>query len=165
MVEGNTFQLRQTRFCQPPIQDDDTAEQTDTFPTHKTCFGQLPIQDDDTAEHPHFLSSEGRELPTRDSVVQVFGDIRKGVTQSLVDCALAGQSTWPAIYSHHLARRKTRPAENSFSGKSGHRVQPHHSQPRRNQSGGNPTLFCNPFSPRLSLPGFHPSDANQCSSS
>ena len=124
MVEGNTFQPRTTRF------------------------GELldqKIEDDDTAEHPHSLSSEERELPTRDSFVQVYGEIRKGVTQSLIECALTGQPTGPAIYSLHLAWRTTRPAENSCGGKSSHLVKLRqcHSQPRRNRSGENPILCCN----------------------
>ena len=95
--------------------------------------------------HPHFLSSEEREMSSRNSCIQVRGDVRSGVTQSLIERTLPGQSTGPAIYSHHLARRTTRPAENSCGGKSGHPVQPRqrHSRPWRNRYGGNPILCCN----------------------
>ena len=71
------------------------------------------------------------------------------MTQSLIECALTGQPTGPAIYSLHLARRTTLSAENSCGRKSGHLVQPRqcHSQPRRNRSGENPVLCCNlPYS-------------------
>ena len=95
--------------------------------------------------HPHSLSSEEREMSSRNSCTQVRGDVRSGMTQSLIEHTLRGQSTGPAIYSHHLARRTTRPAENSCDGKSGHPVQPRqcHSKPRRNRYGGNPILCCN----------------------
>ena len=106
-------------------------------------FGRPSFDNDDPVAHPHSLTSEEREFSSRSSCIQVCGDIRSGVTQSLIECALTGQPTGSVIYS--LAQRTTRPAENSCGGKSGHLVQPHqcHSQPRRNQSGENPILCFN----------------------
>ena len=84
---------------------------------------------------PHSLSSKERELSKRDGCIQVRGNVRRGVTQSLVEHALTAQSTRTAIYSLHLARRTTRLAENLCGGKSG---QPRRSQPRQNLCEENP---------------------------
>ena len=88
---------------------------------------------DNNAELPHSLSNEEEGLPAK---------IREGVTQSLIDCILTGQSTGAAIYSFHLARWEIRPAENTYARKSGQAFQPRYYYPRQNQYGENPTLSC-----------------------
>ena len=82
----------------------------------QTYFGQPSFDNDDPVAHPHFLTREERGLSCRNSCIQVRGEIRNGVTQSLIERTLTGPSTDPAIYSLHLARgqlarRKTRAVE------------------------------------------------------
>ena len=74
-------------------------------------FGRPSFDNDDPVAHPHFLTHEERGLSCRSSCIQVRGEIRNGVTQSLIERTLTGPSTDPAIYSLHLARRKTCAAE------------------------------------------------------
>ena len=99
---------------------------------------------DDSAESPYSLwiyqdrqSTEEREPPSRDSSIQVCGEIRRGVTQSPFERTLTIQPTGLALYSHTLPRH-SRPAASSPGGST---AQPCHTRPGRNQSGKNPTAM------------------------